>query len=147
LTELHLILKYSDLGGEALVSWDEDNNMGYTRTRELYYRNGFSLRNIPIRYSVKSIYLLPVEQNFDEELRKVSLWFNELRDNTEVERQQETPMLPGNYLVGEPCFKHGFHFPCTHHNHDKIFKINKVPCNQSTRQYCCLHDGSIRYDP
>ena len=48
---------------------------------------------------MKNIKLFPVEQNFDEELRKVCLWFNELRDNPEVERQKETPMLPGNYLA------------------------------------------------
>ena len=45
LTELHLILKSSDLGEEALVSWDADKGMGYTRTRELHYHNGFSLKH------------------------------------------------------------------------------------------------------
>ena len=48
LNELHLTLKSLDLGGKALASWDAEKGMGYTRTRELYYHNGFSLRNIQI---------------------------------------------------------------------------------------------------
>ena len=51
LNELRLTLKSSDLGEKALASWDAEKDMGHTRTRELYYRNGFSLRKVPIKYS------------------------------------------------------------------------------------------------
>ena len=52
-----------------------------------------------VKDSRSVIKLYPIEQDFDEELKKVSLWFDELRDNQEIESQHETPMLPGNYLA------------------------------------------------
>ena len=55
---------------------------------------------IRLRTTVKDsrsiIKLYPIEQDFDEELKKVCLWFDELRNSPEVESQHETPMLPGN---------------------------------------------------
>ena len=49
---LHLILKNSELGTEALNVWEKDRDNGYARARDIYYRDSFSLDKIPIRYSM-----------------------------------------------------------------------------------------------
>ena len=88
---LHLILKNSELGTEALNVWEEDRDNGYARARDIYYRDNFSLDKIQIRYSMDKVHLFPIKTDVDEEIYKVNIWFTELRNSTETYGHGMTP--------------------------------------------------------